>query len=206
MGDEQKIRFAAGPIELEGLISVPSQAATGVVLCHPHPLYGGDMHNNVVVALTEALNGAGVATLRFNFRGVGGSDGQHDSGLGEVDDVTSAVTALLARRAVRLVVVAGYSFGAWVGMKAGVADARVHKLIGVAPPVASRDFSFLAASTKAKLVIAGDRDDRAPLARLEPLVQSLPEPKKLTVIPGADHFLWGVEPAISRAALAFLTA
>jgi alpha/beta superfamily hydrolase len=206
MTGEHAIRFAAGAIELEGLVAIPARAAAGVVVCHPHPLYGGDMHNNVTAALTEAFIAAGIATLRFNFRGVGGSDGQHDNGRGEVEDVTAAVTALLSRAEFTQVAVAGYSFGSWVGMTAGAGDRRVHKLIGVAPPVASRDFLFLAATDKPKLLIAGDRDDHAPLARLEPLLQSLTEPKALTVVPGADHFFRGLEPAISRAAVAFLTA
>ncbi len=206
MTGEQAIRFAAGAIELEGLVAIPARAAAGVVVCHPHPLYGGDMHNTVTAALTEAFIGAGLATLRFNFRGVGGSDGQHDNGRGEVEDVTAAVAELVSRVEFTQVAVAGYSFGAWVGLKAGAQDARVHKLIGVAPPVASRDFSFLAASTQPKLIIAGDRDDHAPLARLESLMQSLPEPKTLTVVSGADHFFRGLEPAASRAAVAFLTA
>jgi len=206
MTDEQAIRFAAGAIELEGLVAIPAHATAGAVVCHPHPLYGGDMHNNVVAALTEAFGRAGLATLRFNFRGVGSSDGQHDDGRGEVEDVTAAVTELLSRLDLTHVAVAGYSFGAWVGLKAGAQDARVHKLIGVAPPVASRDFSFLAATAKPTLIIAGDRDDHAPLSRLEPLMQSLPEPKALTMVPGADHFFRGLEPAICRAAVAFLTA
>src|SRR5215510_7238151 len=109
---EEHVTFPVGDITLEGLFWTPPQTpAIGAVLCHPHPLYGGEMHNNVVSALADALQQAGVATLRFNFRGVGRSGGEHGGGEAEVEDVKAAVSYLLSRQAVPTVVVAGYSFG-----------------------------------------------------------------------------------------------
>ncbi|MGE3919076.1 MAG: alpha/beta hydrolase, partial [Hyphomicrobiaceae bacterium] len=125
---EEPVTFPVGSISLEGLISVPPKAAIAAVVCHPHPLRGGEMRNNVVTALVEWLGRAGIATLRFNFRGVGRSGGVHDDGTGEVDDVRGALDCLLARGPFETVVVAGYSFGSIVGLMAGAEDARVDKL------------------------------------------------------------------------------
>ncbi len=202
---EEPVTIPAGAITLEGLLSLPSPSAEiGAVICHPHPLYGGEMRNNVVEALVDGFRAAGFATLRFNFRGVGDSGGAHDQGNAEQDDVKSAVTYLLSRRAVKTVVVAGYSFGSFVGLKAGADDSRVHKLVGVALPVASRDASFLVSVTKPKLLITGDRDSHAPLDRIHNLAASMPEPKSLAVITGADHFFRGLEHEIASAAVRFL--
>jgi uncharacterized protein len=202
---EEHITFPVDDIVLEGLFWAPTHVpSVGVVVCHPHPLYGGDMHNNVVTALTEALQQAGMLTLRFNFRGVGGSGGKHAEGKAELDDVRAAVTYLLSRQSVATVAVAGYSFGAMVGLQAGASEARVHCLIGVALPVARRDASFLRTVTKPTLLISGDRDDISPLATLQPLVAQLTQPKHLVTIPGAGHFFWGQEQQVAQAAVAFL--
>jgi alpha/beta superfamily hydrolase len=202
---EQQIRFPSGALMLEGLISLPEPAArTGAVVCHPHPLYGGEMHNNVVEALVIALRRSGHATLRFNFRGVGGSSGEHDEGVGEVDDVRAAVTALLARQPFETLVVAGYSFGSMVGLRAGADDSRVDKLVGVALPFATRDVSFLLGVTKPKLLVSGDRDGYSPIAGLEALYAELDEPKQLAIVSGADHFFRGREAQVADAAVRFL--
>ena len=204
---EEHITFPVGEIVLEGLLWAPAHAPeVGVVVCHPHPLYGGDMHNNVVTALTEALQQANLLTLRFNFRGVGRSGGRHGEGKAEVDDVQAAVTYLLSRQSVATVAVAGYSFSAMVGLQAGAGDARVHRLIGVALPVGRRDASFLLTAHKPTLLISGDHDDISPLTTLLTLVARLPEPKHLVTIAGADHFFWGQEPQVAQAAVAFLQA
>jgi hypothetical protein len=176
-----------------------------VVVCHPHPLRGGDMQNNVVEALVTGFADAGFATLRFNFRGVGASTGTHDDGRGEIDDVQAAVTGLLARHAVETVVVAGYSFGAWVGLAAGARDARVHRLIGVAPPVASRDHGFLAGTGKPTLLIAGEADPIAPLDRLRTLDAGMAGSRALVVVGGADHFFVGREAEVAAAGIRFLS-
>ncbi|MGE0825170.1 MAG: alpha/beta hydrolase [Candidatus Binatia bacterium] len=202
---EEHVTFSAGDITLEGLFSTPAQRPQiGVVVCHPHPLYGGEMHNNVVSALVDAFQTAEIATLRFNFRGVGNSTGSHDEGNGEVDDVKAAVSYLLSRQAVTTVVVAGYSFGSMVGLRAGVEDDRVHKLVGVALPIGFRDPSFLTTTNKPKLLISGDRDSYSPIPGLQDLVTELPEPKSLVIVNGADHFFWGQEDEVAKAAVAFL--
>lgn len=203
---ESSITFASGALTLEGLIAVPAGARSGVIVCHPHPLRGGEMHNNVVATLVAGFSAAGHATLRFNFRGVGASSGTHDEGRGEIDDVRAAVSCLLAHRAVETVAVAGYSFGAWVGLAAGAADPHVNRLIGVAPPVASRDHGFLAAAAKPTLLIAGDADDIAPIDVLRAIEARMRAPRSLVIVEGADHFFWGREQEVAGAAAQFLAA
>ncbi|MBI3798722.1 MAG: alpha/beta hydrolase [Deltaproteobacteria bacterium] len=202
---EEHVTFPVSDITLEGLLWVPPQTPTiGVVLCHPHPLYGGDMQNNIVSALADTFQQAGMATLRFNFRGVGRSGGDHGGGEAEVEDVKAAVAYLLSRQAVPTVVVAGYSFGSLVGLRAGAADPHVQKLIGVALPVGVGDPSFLLNVTKPKLLISGDRDNYSPIPALQGLFAKLPDPKALVTVPGADHFFWGQEEEVAKAALEFL--
>ena len=206
---EEHITFPVGEgdnaITLEGLLSASDQApALGAVLCHPHPLYGGEMHNNVVSALAHAFQKENIATLRFNFRGVGRSEGSHDEGEAEREDVKAAVTALLDRQAVSTVVVAGYSFGSMVGLQAGADDARVHRLIGVAFPLGFRDPAFLVNVTKPLLLISGDRDSYSPIPDLTALVTKISAPKQLEVVSGADHFFMAREGEVAQAAVAFL--
>lgn len=202
---EEHVTFEIGEITLEGLLWIPSHPPSlGVVLCHPHPLYGGNMFNNVITALANALQQAGMATLRFHFRGVGQSGGTHADGEAEVEDVQGAITYLLSRQALSTVAVAGYSFGAMIGLRAGTGDARVHALIGVALPLGRRDASFLFTAQKPTLLISGDRDAISPLAALQELVAQLPEPKHLHTIAGADHFFWGQEGEVAKTAVTFL--
>jgi alpha/beta superfamily hydrolase len=202
---EEHVTFQVGDIALEGLLWLPpSPPAIAVVLCHPHPLYGGNMHNNIVTALAEAFQQAGMMTLRFNFRGVGESGGTRGEGQAEVEDVQAAVSYVLGRQTVASIVVAGYSFGSMVGLRAGVADERVHTLIGVALPVGMRDASFLTAVQKPILLISGDGDDISPLAALQALVAKLPAPKQLVTVAGADHFFAGHELEVAQAAVAFV--
>ena len=206
---EEHITFPVGEghntITLEGLLSTSDPApALGAVLCHPHPLYGGEMHNNVVSALAHAFQKENIATLRFNFRGVGRSEGSHDEGEAEREDVKAAVTALLDRQAVSTVVVAGYSFGSMVGLQAGAQDDRVHRLIGVAFPLGFRDPAFLVNVTKPLLLVSGDRDSYSPIPDLTALVTKISAPKQLEVVSGADHFFMAREGEVAQAAVAFL--
>lgn len=202
---EEHITFPVGDITLEGLFSSPAETpAMGAVICHPHPQYGGEMRNNVVSALTAAFQEAGIATLRFNFRGVGQSGGSHAEGEAEVEDVKAAVTDLLNRQAVSRVIVSGYSFGSIVGLRAGAEDERVHQLIGVALPIGFRDPSFLVTAHKPTLLISGDNDNFSPIPGLQELVEKMSEPKKLVVLPGVDHFFLGQEGAAAKAAVDFL--
>ncbi|MGA8273319.1 MAG: alpha/beta fold hydrolase [Candidatus Sulfotelmatobacter sp.] len=186
---------------LEALLNAGAQKATHAVLVtHPHPLFGGTLHNKVVFYTMKALNSFGFPVLRFNFRGTGLSFGEHDQGRGEVNDVRIALDWLEAEFHLPLIF-AGFSFGAAVGLRAAASDARVNALIGVGTPVAPvaasteeprvYTFEFLRDCVKPKLFVSGSRDQFAPRARLEELVQSVPEPKKLVVIEGADHFFEG---------------
>jgi alpha/beta superfamily hydrolase len=194
--------FIDGPAgRLEALLNAgAADAKHACVVCHPHPLFGGTLHNKVVFHTMKALNGFGFPVLRFNFRGTGLSQGGHDHGKGEVDDVRAALDWLEAEYHLPLIF-AGFSFGAAVGLRASYADARVAALIAVgtpAGPVAAGEeeprvyeFNFLKDCTKPKLFVSGARDQYGPRAKLEALVATLPEPKKLVLIEGGDHFFEG---------------
>jgi hypothetical protein len=189
--------FIDGPAgRLEALLNAGAENAThGALVCHPHPVYGGTLHNKVVFHAMKALNSFGFPVLRFNFRGAGLSQGEHDQGAGEVEDVRAALDWL--DHEFRLpIIFAGFSFGAAVGLQAACPDERVKAAIALGLPVAAIDdrtyeFSFLENCSKPKLFVSGARDQFGPRVRLEQLVSSLPEPKKLVLIEGADHFFEG---------------
>jgi alpha/beta superfamily hydrolase len=182
--------------QLEALLnSGADNASHAALVCHPHPLFGGTMHNKVVFHAMKALNSFGFPVLRFNFRGTGLSHGEHDHGRGEVDDVRSALD-WLDREFQLPVIFAGFSFGAAVGLNAACADDRVKALIGLGTPVApvddrSYELAFLRSCDKPKLFVSGSRDQFGPRAKLEQLVNSLQEPKKLVIIESGDHFFEG---------------
>ncbi len=158
------------------------------------------MHNKVVFHTMKALNSFGFPVLRFNFRGTGLSQGEHDQGEGEVEDVRTALD-WMDREFPLPLIFAGFSFGAAVGLRAACSDARVRAVIGVGTPVAPvaadteeprvYTFDFLRDCGKPKLFVSGARDQFGPRAKLEALVATLPEPKKLVLIEGADHFFAG---------------
>ena len=182
--------------QLEALLNSGAKNATHAALvCHPHPMFGGTMHNKVVFHAMKALNSFGFPVLRFNFRGTGLSHGEHDYGRGEIDDVRTGLDWLEHEFHLPLIF-AGFSFGAAVGLSAGCADERVKALIGMGTPVApvderSYDLNFLRVCDKPKFFVSGSRDQFGPRAKLEALVRSLPEPKKLVIIESADHFFEG---------------
>lgn len=189
--------FLPGPAgRLEGLLNAGSATATHAVLvCHPHPLYGGTLHNKVVFHAMKALNSFGFPVLRFNFRGAGLSEGEHANGIGEIEDVRTALD-WLEREFTLPVIFCGFSFGAAVGLRAAYDDDRVRALIALglpAGPVEGRDydFGFLRTSTKPKLFISGSRDQFAPPGKLEAMVSTFAEPKKLVRIEAGDHFFEG---------------
>jgi hypothetical protein len=192
-----KSLFLEGPAgPLEALLNQGAENATGAALvCHPHPLYGGTLHNKVVFHTMKALNSFGFPVLRFNFRGTGLSQGEHDNGYGEVEDVRAALHWLENEFSLP-VIFAGFSFGAAVGLRAACPDERVTAVIGLGIPVVSADerayeFDFLRSCAKPKLLVSGTRDQFGPRAELQKLVDSLPEPKRLVLIEGADHFFEG---------------
>lgn len=200
--------FTADNVTCEGIITHPDgvSQAPGLVICHPHPLYGGDMENNVVRGMAAAFAAAGFAVLRFNFRGVGRSTGQYGEGIGEQEDAKAAVASLMAQPGVdpARLFLAGYSFGARVTLAVASADQRVSGFIVVAPPVLRGDWPDVKSSPGAKIFLCGDRDPYAPPEALANLVNRLPEPKRLVVLPDADHFFVGQEHALGRHAVALL--
>jgi uncharacterized protein len=206
MADNGKIQsfFLDGPAgRLEALLNSGSESASHTALVtHPHPLYGGTMHNKVVYHAAKALNGFGFPVLRFNFRGAGLSEGEHDQGRGEVDDVGAALR-WLQQTFLKPIIFAGFSFGAANGLKAACPDPNVELLISLGTPVAADGRAYthriLADCAKPKLFVSGDHDQYAPLSQLEPIVQSASDPKKFVVVPNADHFFEGQLPVMRQA-------
>lgn len=169
------------------------------VVCHPHPLFGGTMHNKVVYQAAKALHRTGAPVLRFNFRGAGLSEGVHDKGLGERDDVQAAIDYLAREFPGKPILLAGFSFGAWVGLREGCEDPRVNELIGLGIPVNNSDLSYLRSCAKPKLFIQGGEDQFGARADVEALYETLPEPKSLVIVEGAEHFFAGKLDQVSRA-------
>ena len=189
---EEVVRFAASDVTLDGRVAVPPEATAGVVVCHPHPQYGGSMENDLVVALVTALRRAGLATLRFDFRGVGASGGTHDNGRGEVDDVRAATATLRARLDVPRVSLVGYSFGSVMALRAGAgAPEGVTAMVAIGPPVRMLGLDFLAGCRVPIAFVTGDRDQFCPLATLETARERFAPASTLALIPGADHFFGG---------------
>lgn len=188
MGEEKVVIESSG-ISIEGLLE-RSAGEEAVVVTHPHPLYGGDMYNNVVESIVRAYRKKGYSTLRFNFRGAGRSEGSYDQGVGEQEDVKAALGYLsdLGKTSIDL---AGYSFGAWVNALGLNGFSQARRMIMVSPPVNFIDFSFLSHSPKLKLVIAGSQDDIAPASMIRKMLPAWNPDAIFKVIQGADHFYWG---------------
>jgi len=185
---EKRISFEASGLKIEGMLS-ESQGDKGVVISHPHPLYGGTMHNNVVRAVAHAYREEGYSTLRFNFRGVENSEGDFGNGEGEQDDVKAALKTLGKTH----MDLAGYSFGAWVNALGLAKFEEAQRLIMVSPPVSFIDFSFLEYSPKIKLVVCGTRDEIAEYRKVEKMLPTWNDQAVFKVIQGADHFYSGHE-------------
>jgi len=189
---EEKVFISSNGIQLEGLLSIQEASSFrgGVILCHPHPQYGGDMDHPVMTASVEAASQEGFSTLRFNFRGVGESQGSYGEGVGERQDVKAVANYFYSKLKDNhpLLILIGYSFGAWAGFPIAVEDERFKGMVAVAPPLGIYDFGFLKGCKKKKLFVAGDLDSFCPPSLLENWYQQLDEPKSLAVIPGADHF------------------
>jgi alpha/beta superfamily hydrolase len=178
---------------LEAILKEPRDGpARGVALVlHPHPLGGGTMHNKVVFRAASALGDAGLITLRINFRGVGQSTGEHDEGRGEQDDVLAGLEYLAEKYPEQSITLAGFSFGARVGLEVGMSDDRVRRLISIGTPVDKYDFSFLKACRKPLLFVHGDRDEFGSLPRLQDLLSEIKQQNasvELQVIKDSGHF------------------
>jgi hypothetical protein len=186
---EDKIRFLSDGHEIEGRLE-KSSLQKSVAITHPHPLYGGDMHNNVVKALTRVYRQNGYTSLRFNFRGVGNSQGSHGNGIGEQADVHAAVS-YLADLGIEQIDLAGYSFGAWVNALSSINEPRLANMIMVSPPVAFIDFGAISDLGSLRLIVTGSRDDIAPPDLIEKSYHGWNAEAQFEIISGADHFYLG---------------
>jgi alpha/beta superfamily hydrolase len=182
--------------KLEALLNTGREDAPyAALVCHPHPMGGGTMHNKVVYHAMKAFSSSGIPVLRFNFRGVGLSEGAFDDADGEQEDARAALD-WLDRNFNRPILFAGFSFGSYVGLRATCGDARVKGLIGLGLPVHAegRDYTydFLPGCTQPKLFISGDHDQYGPRTIMERVLATASEPKHLVWIEGADHFFQGI--------------
>jgi uncharacterized protein len=208
------LRGPAG--QLEALLDFPApvgrvfrpgedQPRAAVVFAHPHPQYGGTMHTKAVYQGAKGLARVGCAVLRFNFRGVGASEGSFDTGPGEMQDFVAALDYMAARHPGIPLWAAGFSFGSWVALEVGATDDRVSVLIGIAPPVATSvsgmDYTFpnTLESTKPKFFVQGEADEVCPLEGMWAFYGKLQEPKELVVIDGASHLFEGQTPEVGEA-------
>jgi alpha/beta superfamily hydrolase len=182
-------------LSLEALIKFPGELRSpfpGVVICHPHPLYGGDMHNNVTTSVARALVDRGMAALLFNFRGAGRSEGSFDDGRGETEDALAALSFLAGLKEVNplQIGIIGYSYGGMIAFKAGEQSELVRAIAGISPVTPP---GSLQKTLKPKLIVCGKQDSVVPASGILNEVAKMAEPKKVEVITGADHFWWGLE-------------
>ena len=204
MPNEIQSLFIDGPAgRLEALLNAGDpNAPYAALVCHPHPLHGGTMHNKVVYHAAKALNGFGMPVLRFNFRGAGLSEGCHDNGRGEREDIRAALD-WLERRYALPIIFAGFSFGAATGLKACCPDPRVVGLIALGTPLSVEErlytYSYLSQCGKPKLMVSGDHDPFGPVANLRDLFNLAAEPKELVLVEGTGHFFEGKLPLMRQA-------
>jgi len=186
---EESISFLSENYQLEGLLD-KSSIDNGVVITHPHPLYGGDMNNFIVDLIVRAYQKKGFTTLRFNFRGTGKSQGNYDDGTGEQEDVRAAI-ATLSKMDIKKIDLAGYSFGAWVNALAIGKSDFIDNMVMVSPPVGFVDFSPVNSISSLKLVVTGSIDDIAPADRIKTMYPEWNPKAQLKILNGADHFYSG---------------
>lgn len=204
MPNEIQSLFLEGPVgRLEALLNAGDPGAPyAALVCHPHPLHGGTMHNKVVYHAAKTLSGFGLPVLRFNFRGAGLSEGVHDNGRGERDDIRAALDWLADRYSLPIIF-AGFSFGAATGLRACCPDPRVVGLIALGTPLAVADrlytYNYLSQCGKPKLMVSGDQDAFGPVANLREIFHLAAEPKQFVLVQGADHFFQGKLPMMQQA-------
>jgi uncharacterized protein len=196
--NSKPVFFPCGDIQLEGVLHLPERNGPFpiVIVCHPHPLYGGDMDNNVVMAVCSALVKNSIAALRFNFRGVGNSGGNYSEGFGEQDDLRAALDFLSTLKDVdsERIGLAGYSFGGMVALAVAVKDNRVKQLALISPALQEEGWEQLRAYTLPKLILVGDNDTSV---TYRPFRRFFGDARHYQVIAGVDHFWVGFEPLIS---------
>ena len=194
---EERVVFPCGDISLEGVLHLPGGSGPfpAVVMCHPHPLFGGSMSNNIVLGVCQALVQDSIAAFRFNFRGVGGSQGVFDGGVGEQEDVRAALTFISSLEGIGpgRIGLAGYSFGAGIALSVAPQDGRVQSLALISPVSSSSGAGGLQGYIKPKLLISGNDDEFIPPQEFQRLIREAAEPKEHEIISGADHFWWGYE-------------
>jgi uncharacterized protein len=200
--------FFEGPAgRIEAIIKEPAGSVTrAAIVCHPHPLFGGTMHNKVVFRIARAFQSEGFAVLRFNFRGTGSSEGEHDHGLGEQDDLRAAIEFIQHQYPGAEIWLAGFSFGSAVMLRAASCDNRVRAFVAAGVPVSKYDFSGIAQCHKPKLFVQGSQDEFGPARDLEKLFAALDEPKELNIIQGADHFFEGSLNELANAVSRFISS
>ena len=186
-----RVSIPAGHGHLEGILREASSAVAAAVVCHPHPRGGGTMNNNVVYRAAKALVAGGVTALRFNFRGVGASTGSHDDGVGEEDDVRAALDFLRAHAPGLPIWIAGFSFGARVGLTVGAHSDDVVKLMGIGLALRMFDYGFLASCDKPKAIIQAAEDEYGGREEIEAAVNGMSEPKRLWIVDNATHLFPG---------------
>lgn len=184
-----RVNFKSNDLVIEGLLDQRA-GDKGVVISHPHPLYGGNMYAAGVESIVHAYWKKGYTTLRFNFRGVGSSQGRYENGMGEQQDVRAALS-FLSETGLETIDLAGYSFGAWVNAHAVLQDSSVERMVMVSPPVGFMDFKQVAAVDCLKLVVTGSQDQIAPPELIKKMLPDWNPEARFEVIEGADHFYGG---------------
>jgi alpha/beta superfamily hydrolase len=207
--EKTRVSFPSGGLVLEGILAIPeaTEHFPAIIVCHPHPLYGGTMDNNVVSGVCEALTQTGLISFKFNFRGVGASQGEFGHGIGEQEDMEAAISFISTVKEVdsERIGIAGYSAGAGFALPVGFKDARIKALAAISPPLSMFDFDFLKSCPKPKLLISGSKDDLIPADHFLQFCQKLNEPKECEIIEEADHFWWGYESRLADEVATFFT-
>jgi uncharacterized protein len=200
--------FFAGPAgQIEAILKEPDGPVTrAAIVCHPHPLFGGTMHNKVVFRIARAFQDFGFAVLRFNFRGTGRSQGEHDRGFGEQDDLRAAIKFMEEKYPDAEIWLAGFSFGSTVMLNAAACDHRVRAIVAAGVPVSKYDLTEIARCGKPKLFVQGSLDQFGSVEDLKREFASLDEPKYLKIVEGADHFFEGHVEELSQAVSSFIVA
>jgi uncharacterized protein len=198
--------FIEGPAgRLEAILKDPSTPMRrSAVICHPHPLYGGTMHNKVVYRIARTFSEAGFTALRFNFRGVGLSAGTHDYGQGEQQDLRAAIDFMQRRYPDDEIWAAGFSFGSGVMLKVCCDDRRIRALVAAGVPTSVFEPGEVPAGEKPKLVVNGSQDEFGPTEGLRRFFEQISDPKEQAIIEGADHFFEGHLDDLSGAVADFI--
>lgn len=203
-----RVRFTSGELSLEGMLSMPEGSGPfrAAIICHPHPLFGGSMDNIVVNSLFDALTRASVISFKFNFRGVGHSEGTFSQGVGEQEDVTAAISFVASIKEVdpQRIALIGYSAGVGFGFPVGAKDDRIKALVAISPPLDMFDFGFFRNCSKPKQLLSGDDDEFTTPSRFLEFCHTIPPPKEYEIIEGADHFWGGYQDLVAAKVVRFL--